>query len=66
MGESPELLERVDLRRLGVRKRLVEGRAVERHSLDTSEQHTRHEPDMLHEPETAHMKDSVCVAGGGG
>lgn len=58
MGESPELLERVDLRRLGVRKRMVEGRAVERHSLDTSEQHTRREP------ETAHMKDSVCVWGG--
>lgn len=65
MGESPEPLERLDLRRLGVRKRMVEGRAVERHSLDTSEQHTRREPDMLHEPETAHMKDGVCVCGGG-
>lgn len=36
-----------------MRKRMVEGRAVERHSRDTREQHT------LHEPETAHMKDSV-------
>ena len=36
-----------------MKKRMVEGRAVERHSRDTRAQYT------LHEPETAHMKDSV-------